>query len=251
MKLLASQLKTSDFDAGKILLNAQLRDTRKYGPIFRTKFTGLRPVGNVKVANAADVATVLRSEGHTPVRPDSPVREYYREKTKKPAGLFFGNGPDWYKHRRLVSKRMLRPKSVAQYEPDFNEIVTQFVLRLDNLRGSHGLENEVPQLENELFKWSFESVSLLLFDERFGSLDDKMNPEVQEYINHIGKFLVTSSFIDVLPVWMHEVFPTKMYKQFAESYDKLYRFTEMTIERKFKEFQEQGKLHYCRIRRES
>ena len=242
LKLLAFQQKRNESDAGKIVLKAQLRNVEKFGPIFRTKFMGLRAVDFVKIANPSDVATVLRSEGQIPARPDSPVMKYYRKKTGKPAGLIFDNGLSWYKHRKLVNKRMLQLKNVADYEPAFNEIVTEFVTRLEKLRGSHGLENEIPSLENELFNWSFESVSLVLFDERFGALDDQIKPEVKDFISAVYNFLQSTAHIDVQPLWLHKVFPTKMYKQFAESYDKFYEFTDKAIKRKLKNFSDQGDL---------
>ncbi|XP_078352546.1 sterol 26-hydroxylase, mitochondrial-like [Oculina patagonica] len=165
--------------------------------------------------------------------------EYYRRETSKPAGLIFDNGLTWYKNRKQVNERMLQPRSVAEYEPAFNEIVTEFVSRLEKLRGSHGMENEIPLLEDELFKWSFESVSQLLFDERFGALEDQIQPEVKQFLDAIANFLYTTTHIHVQPPWLHKIFPTKIYKQFADSYDKLYEFTGKALKRKIKEFEEQ------------
>ena len=242
LKLFVFKQKRADRDQRNRILEAQVRNAQKFGPIFRTKYTGLRPVTNVKISNPSDVATVLRAESRTPLRPDAPAREYYRKKTNKPAGLIFDNGPDWYKHRRGVNERMMKPKNVAEYDTAFNEIVTDFITRLEKLRGSHGLENEVPFLEKELFKWSFESVSRVLFDERFGSLEDEVKPEVLEFINSVYNFLVTSADIDVQPVWLVKMYRTKMYKQFAESQDNFYEYTEKCIRRKLKEYEEREKL---------
>ncbi|XP_078351109.1 sterol 26-hydroxylase, mitochondrial-like [Oculina patagonica] len=240
LKLLAFQQKTNNLiDAGKIILKSQVRNVERFGPIFRTKYTGLRVEDNVKISNPNDVASVLRSEGQIPHRPESPVMEYYRRETSKPAGLIFDNGLSWYKHRKRVNERMLQPRSVAEYEPAFNEIITEFVTRLEKLRGRHGVENEIPLLENELFKWSFESVSLLLFDERFGALEDKIKPEVEGFIGAVHNFLQTTAHIHVQPPWMNKIFPTKMYKQFSDSYDTFYEFTDKVIKRKLKEFEKQ------------
>lgn len=240
LKLLAFQQRTNGLDAGKDILKVQVRNVERFGSIFRTKYTGLRVEDNVKIANPNDVATVLRSEGQIPHRPGNPVMEYYRRKTGKPAGLIFDNGLTWYVHRKLVNERMLQPKCVAEYEPAFNAIVTEFVARLEKLRGCHGVENEIPLLEDELFKWSFESVSFLLFDERFGALEHDIKPECKEFLGAVDNFLHSAPHIHVQPLWLHKMFPTKMYKQFVDSYDKLYEFTEKTIKRKLKEFEEKS-----------
>ena len=158
----------------KRVMTLQLEDVKKYGKIFRTQLPG-RTI--VSVADpAADVAKVLRSEPKYPKRVAIPVLEYYREKRKIP-GVFFADGPEGYKHRSVLSKRMLRPKEVADYASGFNEIITDFIHRLRTVREPSGSEkeNEVCDLDNELFKWSFESVAGMLFDKRFGCLE----PEVK------------------------------------------------------------------------
>lgn len=240
LKLLTFQQKETDLDLGKILLKAQLRNVENFGPIFRTKYTGLRTVVNVKISNPSDAAAVFRAEGRSPIRPESPAMNYYRKKTKKLPGLLFGNGTNWYKYRRWVNDRMLKPQCVEEYIPSFNEIVTDFMARIEKLKGIHGLDNEVPQLEEELFKWSFESVSLVLFDERFGALEDEIDHEVQEFIQSSSDFLNASAAINVRPAWMMNIFQTKMYKQFTQSCDKLYEFTGKCIKRKLTKYEEQN-----------
>ena len=130
---------------------------------------------------------------------------------------------------------------MEEYIPTFNEIVTDFMARMDKRKGIHGLDNEVPQLEEELFKWSFESVSQVLFDERFGALEDEIDPEVQEFIQSSPYFLNASASINVQPPWMMNIFQTKMYKQFTQSCDKLYEFTGKCIKRKLTKCEEQNR----------
>lgn len=83
LKLLPFQQKKTDLNLGKILLKAQLRNVENFGPIFRTKYTGLRTVVNVKISNPCDAAAVFRAEGRSPIRPESPAMNYYRKKTEK------------------------------------------------------------------------------------------------------------------------------------------------------------------------
>lgn len=61
---------------------------------------------------------------------------------------------------------------MVDYEFVFNKIVIEFVVWLERFCGSYGLENEILLLEEEFFKWFFELVLLILFDERFGVLED-------------------------------------------------------------------------------
>ena len=67
---------------------------------------------------------------------------------------------------RYEASWMLRPKEVADYTQGFSKIISDFIhlLRLVREPGRSDKENEVSELDNELFKWSFESVAEILFD---------------------------------------------------------------------------------------
>ena len=56
---------------------------------------------------------------------------------------------------------MLRLKEVTDYTSDFNKIIDNFSDRLRSVRepSRSERENKVFELDNELFKWSFESVA--------------------------------------------------------------------------------------------
>ena len=72
---------------------------------------------------------------------------------------------------------MLRPKEVANSTPGFNKIIGHFIHRFRSVREPEGSgkENEVCELDNELFKWSFKCAAEVLFDERFGCLEEEIN----------------------------------------------------------------------------
>ncbi|KAJ7340047.1 hypothetical protein OS493_002770 [Desmophyllum pertusum] len=136
---------------GKRMLSSQGKSVNKYGRIFRVQLPG---VTIVALTDPADVAKVLRAETKYPQRFQFPVLDYYREKRQKIPGVFFADGPEWYKYRSVLSKRMLRPKEVADYASGFNEIITDFIHRLRTVRELSGSEkeNEVGELDSELFK---------------------------------------------------------------------------------------------------
>ena len=166
---------------GKRILKVQEENAKKYGRIFRSQIPGATIIS---LSDPADVAKVLRSEPKYPQRRRFLVLDYYREKRQKIPGVFFLDGPEWYKHRSVLSKRMLRPKEVADYASGFNQIITDFIHRLRTVREPSGSEkaNEVCDLDNALFKWSFESVAAMLFDKRFGCLESEVNKEAQSLL---------------------------------------------------------------------
>ena len=222
----------------KRVMTSQLEDVKKYGKIFRTQLPG-RTI--VSLADPTDVAKVLRSEPKYPKRVSIPVLEYYREKREKIPGVFFADGPEWYKHRSVLSKRMLRPKEVADYTSGFNQIITDFIHRLRTVREPSGSEkeNEVCDLDNELFKWSFESVAEMLFDKRFGCLEPEVNKEAQAFIKAVGDFLYNLMPVGLLPIWFYKIYETEQLKEFLSSLDTMYEYAELFIQRKIHDLEEQ------------
>ena len=225
---------------GKRALEMQLEDFHRFGPIVKFNLPG---VNNVNIFEPSEAEKVFRSEPKYPKRFNWPLMDFYRENRKKPAGVFFLNDHEWYKHRNVISKRILRPKEVADYVPVFNEIIDDFIPRLRSVRNCSGAENEVSNLDKELFKWSFESVSHVLFDKRFGVLGDGYNPEAQEFIASVGKFLDAAFPAMFVPVWFCKyIYETRTYKAFVENFDKMHDYAAIFIGNKLREYEEQDKL---------
>ena len=142
---------------------------------------------------------------------------------------------------------MLRPKEVVEYASGFNEIITDFIHRLRAVREPSGSEkeNEVCELDKELFKWSFESVAEMLFDKRFGCLEPDVNKEAQTFITAVGDFLHNIMGLDYLPTWFYKIYETRQFKAFASSLDTMYEYTELFIERRFSMLEEQQRNQSC------
>ena len=219
---------------GKRILSVQRDHVNKYVNILKQSLAGHTMV---EIADPADVTKVLRSEAKYPQRFEFPILDYYREKRQKIPGVFFADGPEWYKLRSVLSKRMLRPKQVADYASGFNDIITDFVYRLRSVRepkeSAHAYE--VSELDNELFKWSFESVAEMLFDKRFGCLEPQVNEEAQIFIKAVGDFLHNAVVVGFLPVWFYKIYETQQFKEFSNNFDIMYKYAELFIERRIKE----------------
>ncbi|CAH3119540.1 unnamed protein product [Pocillopora meandrina] len=135
---------------------------------------------------------------------------------------------------------MLRPKEVASYTQGFSKIISDFIHRLRLVRepGGSDKENEVSELDNELFKWSFESVAEILFDK-------EINEEAQTFIKALGDFLAHAV----------EIYETQKFKKFFDNFDTMYDYAELFIGRRIKELEEKsckpsketglGQVHGC------
>ena len=226
---------------GKRMLPLQAEGIKKYGKIYLIEIPGVKAV---QISDPADVETVLRNEPKYPQRFNSPILQYYREKRKKKPGVFFANGTVWHNYRSVISRRMLVPTEVANHSSTLNEIVTAFCDRVKNTRECPGSEreNEVIGLDEELFKWSFESVAEVVFDKRFGCLDAHVNEDAQAFITAIGGFLEQLTASIFYPIWFVKIYEPTPVKKMFDNFDKMYDYAEMFIEKRLKELEEQGKM---------
>ncbi|XP_048582527.1 sterol 26-hydroxylase, mitochondrial [Nematostella vectensis] len=227
---------------GRFILDKQFTDVETYGKIFK-----LDVPGGFKIISVADPDTamaILRNEPKYPKRFDSPLLDFYRNTRKKIPGVFFAEGPDWHKYRSVISKRILRPKEVADYVPEFDNIGSKFLERVENIRGKAGTDSEyeVENLDNELFKWSFESVAYMLFDKRFGTLEENVNPDAQGFIASVGGLLESFLPASLLPVFIYKVYETEAYKNLVYHFDRMYNYAEKFIGERVQELEKEGKL---------
>ena len=110
---------------------------------------------------------------------------------------------------------MIGPKEVADYTPGFNKIISDFIHRLRSVREPSGSEkeNEVCELDNELFKWLFESVAEMLFDRRFGCLEEEINKATQIFLKAVRDFLANEVEVGFLPTWFYKMYKTQKFKK--------------------------------------
>ena len=226
---------------GKRMLPLQAEGIKKYGKIYLIEIPGVKAV---QISDPADVETVLRNEPKYPQRFNSPILQYYREKRKKKPGVFFANGTVWHNYRSVISRRMLVPTEVANHSSTLNEIVTAFCDRVKNTRECPGSEreNEVIGLDEELFKWSFESVAEVVFDKRFGCLDAHVNEDAQAFITAIGEFLEQLTASIFYPIWFVKIYEPTPVKKMFDNFDKMYDYAEMFIQQRLKELEERENM---------
>ena len=221
---------------GKRILELQLHDIQKYGAISKEMIPGRE---FLKISEPSDVAIVLRCEAKYPKRFEIPLFDFYREARGKTPGVFFLNGHEWHRHRSVISKRLLRPKEVAEYAPIFNDIASDLVVRLRNIRND---DCEVLYLDRELFRWSFESVAFVVLDKRLGAIGGtRINEQAEEFISAVGSLLESFATTLLLPHWFYKyIYETKSFKTFVESFDQMYFYAEHFIAEKIKELENQG-----------
>nr|XP_006636748.1 PREDICTED: sterol 26-hydroxylase, mitochondrial [Lepisosteus oculatus] len=210
----------------------QIYEKKLYGPLYRAA------VGNYNTVNLNTVELLeelLRKDEKYPCRGDMSLWTDYRDMRGVGYGPFTEEGEKWYHLRAILNKRMLYPKDSVKYEPVINEVVSDFIKTLFHLRQASPTGDMVQNLSNELYRFSLEGISSILFETRIGCLEREIPPETQHFIDSIAKMFFYSSIVSVLPKWTQNYLP--FWKKYISGWDGIFDFAEKLIDKKIEDIQ--------------
>ncbi|KAA0715561.1 Sterol 26-hydroxylase, mitochondrial [Triplophysa tibetana] len=182
----------------------QLYEKLLHGPLYRVN------TGNyncVSISNAELLEELLRKDEKFPSRGDMTLWTEYRDMRGIGYGPFTEEGEKWYNLRTVLNKRMLHPKDSIQYGDVINEVITDFIKRIYYLREVSPTGDLVSDVANELYRFSLEGISSILFETRIGCLEKEIPPETQDFIDSIARMFTYSMPVMVLPKWTRNYLP--------------------------------------------
>lgn len=235
---------------GKMDLKELFIDLHKtYGKI--VKLSGMPENRDmVFVYDANEIEKVFRHEGPMPKRNAFESLDYYRRvmnKTKFDGaqGLLTTNGVEWQEFRRNVQVPLLQPRAISQYTDSIDDVATDFVERLTELRDSSG------QLPNDaihwFFRWALESVAVVALDTRLGCLDEDVREDSDcvRLINAVNILFDSMYELDVRPsIWRFMATPTwRRYVKALDTFDEISEgYIQQAIDRMEAKMEEEGEL---------
>ncbi|KAJ8977308.1 hypothetical protein NQ317_009326 [Molorchus minor] len=206
-------------DVSVIDMNKKLQ--KRYGDIVNIgKPIGKRPL--VFVYNPNDMEHIFRNAGPYPIRNGLEAVTYYRTKVrpevyKGVGGVALVHGEEWFKYRSMANPILMQPRTTQRYIRTMDTVANDLVKNIRCL-AKERQNNEMPEdFQNELYKWSLESVGIVAFNRRLGclKLDLEKGSEAQRFITSVVKSLDMLYYLDVLPhVW--RIFSTKHWKEYVE-----------------------------------
>ncbi|XP_030641592.1 cytochrome P450 [Chanos chanos] len=220
----------------KVTHQMQIEHSKIYGPLWRSKYG---PLVIVNVASAELIEQVLRQEGRLPIRTDMPHWRGYRELRNKAYGPLTEIGPEWQRIRSILNPRMLKPKHVSSYSNAINEVVSDFIKKVDWLRSTEGNGIMVNDMAGELYKFAFEGICSVLFETRMGCLNEVVPEQTQKFIFSVGEMFRLSPIIALFPKSMWPYLPS--WKHFVAVWDYLFNIAEDLVQKKMLEIQEKLK----------
>ncbi|KAK3536975.1 hypothetical protein QTP86_029304, partial [Hemibagrus guttatus] len=142
-------------------------------------------------------------------------------------------GEEWQKVRSLLSKHMLRPKSVEAYDSTLNTVVTDLItkLKVHTQQDRHGVVSDIAA---EFYRFGLEGISSVLFESRIGCLDAVVPVETERFIQSINTMFVMTLLTMAMPAWLHRLFP-KPWQTFCQCWDYMFQFAKGHIDQRLKE----------------
>ncbi|XP_071771122.2 cytochrome P450 27C1 [Centroberyx gerrardi] len=211
---------------------------QKYGKIFKSRFG---PQLVVSVADRDLVAQVLRAEGVAPQRANMESWKEYRDLRGRSTGLISAEGDDWLKMRSVLRQLIMRPRDVAVFSDDINEVVDDLVKKVCMLRSQEADGASVYNVNDLFFKYAMEGVAAILYECRLGCLENEIPRDTQDYITALHLMFSsfkTTMYAGAIPKWLRPIIP-KPWEEFCNSWDGLFRFSQIHVDKRLGEIKAQ------------
>uniref|UniRef100_A0A8C6ZMP0 1,25-dihydroxyvitamin D(3) 24-hydroxylase, mitochondrial n=1 Tax=Nothoprocta perdicaria TaxID=30464 RepID=A0A8C6ZMP0_NOTPE len=121
----------------------------------------------------------------------------------------------------------MKPAEVVKLDAPINEVLEDFMYRMDDLCNQNG---QIEDVYSEINKWSFESICLVLYGRRFGLLQRDVKEEGLNFIKAVKTMMATFGMMMVTPVELHKGFNTKVWQAHTNAWDNIFKTAKYSID---------------------
>ncbi|XP_012505374.1 PREDICTED: cytochrome P450 27C1 [Propithecus coquereli] len=143
--------------------------------------------------------------------------------------------------RSVLRRRILKPKDVAIFSGEVNQVIADLIKRIYILRSQAEDGETVTNVNDLFFKYSMEGVATILYESRLGCLENSVPQPTVEYIKALElmfSMFKTSMYAGAIPRWLRPFIP-KPWQEFCRSWDGLFRFSQIHVDNKLRDIQYQ------------
>ncbi|XDV35217.1 hypothetical protein PO909_005208 [Leuciscus waleckii] len=198
---------------------------KKFGKIFRMKLGSFE---SVHIGAPGLLEALYRKEGSYPQRLEIKPWKAYRDMRDEAYGLLILEGKDWQRVRSAFQQKLMKPTEVMKLDGKINEVSADLIKRI----GRANVNGKINDLYFELNKWSFETICYVLYDKRFGLLQDNVSEEAMNFITSIKTMMSTFGTMMVTPVELHRILNTKTWKDHTAAWDRIFSTAKLYIDKK-------------------
>ncbi|XP_043922188.1 1,25-dihydroxyvitamin D(3) 24-hydroxylase, mitochondrial-like [Protopterus annectens] len=204
---------------------------KTYGNIFKLK------MGSFVSAHIGDpvlLESFYRNESVYPKRLDLKPWKVYLDFRNESYGLLTLEGETWQKVRSALQPGLMKPNEVAKFDDKINEVLEEFIARLGVTIDENGIVEDLPL---ELNKWSFETISMILYNKKFGLLHKSFDDEVSTFINAAKNVSECLGPLMVTPVSLHKQLNTKPWREHTKAWDHIFKMVKHCINERLDKLQ--------------
>nr|XP_045003949.1 sterol 26-hydroxylase, mitochondrial [Jaculus jaculus] len=212
----------------------QVLNKAKYGPMW-ISLAG--PQSFVYLASAPLIEQAMRQEDKYPVRDSMEVWKAHRDHQGLSYGVFIKEGEHWYQLRQRLNQRLLKPAEAALYTNALNEVIDDFMIRLDQLRAESASGDQVLDMAHLFYHFALEAICYILFEKRVGCLEPSIPEDTATFIRSVGLMFQNSVYITFLPKWTRPLLP--FWRRYLSGWDTIFSFGKKLIDQKVKEMEAQ------------
>lgn len=191
----------------------------KYGNVIREEALWNIPVISLK--QREDIEKVLKQSSKYPLRPPTEVISYYRKSRPDryaSIGLVNEQGEAWYNLRTALTPELTSAKTIAQFVPELNMIVDDFISLLKREKNENGVLNNLGEFTNRM---GLESTCALILGRRMGFLDNGTDLVAAQLAKAVqDHFCASRDTFYGFPFW--KLYETNAYKKLIASEDIIY-----------------------------
>ncbi|KAM4029476.1 cytochrome P450 11B, mitochondrial-like [Anomaloglossus baeobatrachus] len=210
------------------------------GPIYRET---LGTHSSVNILLPQDVARLFQSEGVFPRRMSIEPWAIHRDMRNHKSGVFLLNGEAWRSDRIIMNKEVLNLKGVKKFIPFLDEVAGDFVALMQrrinkNTRGALTVD-----LYADLFRFTLEASSYVLYGQRLGLLEEHPNQESLRFISAVETMIQTTLPLIYYPHQLMRLSDSRIWREHMKSWDIIFEQADRCIQNIYQEFclgQERG-----------
>ncbi|XP_030376211.1 cytochrome P450 315a1, mitochondrial [Scaptodrosophila lebanonensis] len=200
---------------------------RQYGPIFRERLGGTQDC--VFVSSATLMRSVFLHEGQHPQHPLPEAWTLYNKLHACQRGLFFMEGAEWYHNRRILNRLLLNGNlnwMDVHIESITQKLVERWCLQTQAVIGG---SYELPQLEEQLYRWSIEVVCGIMFGSSSLTCEN-IQAALDNFTLTVHKMFEHSSLLMNFPPKLAQLLRLRIWRDFEQNVDLVLKQSSNIIE---------------------
>ncbi|XP_053571963.1 cytochrome P450 11B, mitochondrial-like [Bombina bombina] len=209
------------------------KNFQKLGPIYREN---LGTHSSVNILNPPDVARLYQSEGVFPRRMGMEAWATHRDMRNHKCGVFLLNGEPWRSDRLILNKEVLSLAGVRKFLPFVDEVATDFVSFLRRRADKNTRRTLTVDLYADLFRFTLEAASYVLYGQRLGVLEEYPNAESLRFITAVETMIKTTLPLLYLPHQILRMSDSRLWTDHMEAWDIIFQQADKCIQNIYQEF---------------